>query len=159
VNIPPEKNSNPRQLSISQKLIGMLNTLKSKKPNSEYVFRNPAIDPIQSLETFRKTFRDYRKRATEELDNPRINQITFKSLRHFKATMEYHRTRDIIHVMTLLGHKNIKNTLIYTHLVGDKADEWTCKVATIVDEARQLIEQGFEYVTDIEGMRLFRKRK
>ena len=48
------------------------------------------------------------------------NQITFKTFRHFKATMEYHRTKDIIHVMRLLGHKNIKNTLVYTQLVHFK---------------------------------------
>jgi site-specific recombinase XerD len=29
--------------------------------------------------------------------------------------MEYHRAKDILHVMQLLGHKSIKNTLIYTH--------------------------------------------
>jgi site-specific recombinase XerC len=30
--------------------------------------------------------------------------------------MEYHKTRDIIHVMQILGHKNIKNTLVYVQL-------------------------------------------
>jgi hypothetical protein len=61
--------------------------------------------------------------------------------------------------MRVLGHKNIKNTLVYTHLIGYEADEWTCKVATTVDEAKLLIEQGFDFVTDIECMKLFRKRK
>ena len=28
--------------------------------------------------------------------------------------MEYHRTKDILRIMKILGHKNIKNTLIYT---------------------------------------------
>lgn len=159
INIPPEKNSNPRQLKISQKSIGMLQTLKAMHSHGEFIFRNPAIDPLQSLDNFRKTFNDQRRRAAIALANPRISQITFKSLRHFKATMEYHRTRDIVYVMTLLGHKNIKNTLIYTHLIGDKADEWTCKIATTVNEAKELIEQGFEFVTDMESLKLFRKRK
>ena len=53
-----------------------------------------------------------------KLNNLTINRITFKTLRHYKGTMEYHRTKDILHVMEVLGHKNIKNTLVYTHLVN-----------------------------------------
>ena len=60
----------------------------------------------------------------------------FKTLGHSKATMEYHRTKDIPHVMSLLGHKNIRNTLVYTHLVKFENDEWICRVA----------KQGTEYV-------------
>jgi len=73
--------------------------------------------------------------------------------------MEYHRTKDILHVMQLLGHKSIKNTLVYTHLVDFGGDEFVCKVAKSVDEAEALVESGFDYVTDVDGMRLFRKRK
>jgi len=156
VNIAPEKGSNPRQLRISQKLITMLSTLNR---SSQFIFQTSSGNPLQSLENFRRTFEDQRTRAALELDNPRIKQITFRSLRHFKATTEYHKTKDILHVMRILGHKNIKNTLVYTHLVGYGADEWVCKVAATVDEAKLLIEQGFEFVTDIEGMKLFRKRK
>ncbi|MEM2593341.1 MAG: tyrosine-type recombinase/integrase [Candidatus Bathyarchaeia archaeon] len=52
-----------------------------------------------------------------KLNNLRLKQIHFHTIRHWKATMEYAKTRDILHVMKVLGHKNIKNTLIYTHLV------------------------------------------
>ena len=34
-----------------------------------------------------------------------------------------------------------------------------CKVAKTVEEAKQLLEKGFDYVTEIDGMKLFRKRK
>ena len=73
--------------------------------------------------------------------------------------MEYHRTKDILHVMQLLGHKNIKNTLIYTQLVNFKDNEYVCKIAKTLEEATKLIEAGFEYVTDMNGYKLFRKRK
>lgn len=69
--------------------------------------------------------------------------------------MEYHKTKDILHVMQVLGHKNIKNTLVYTHL----DDEYVSKVAWNLEEACKLIEAGFDYVTDIEGAKLFKKRK
>ena len=74
--------------------------------------------------------------------------------------MEYHRTKDILHVKQLLGHENINNTLIYTHLVTfDNEDDFSCRTAATVKEARELIEAGFEYVTDMADVKLFRKRK
>jgi hypothetical protein len=38
-------------------------------------------------------------------------------------------------------------------------DEYTCKTAKNITEATNLIETGFEYVTEIDGTKLFKKRK
>ena len=38
-------------------------------------------------------------------------------------------------------------------------EEYTCKTAQTIEEAAQLIENGFQYVTEIEGTKLFKKRK
>lgn len=38
-------------------------------------------------------------------------------------------------------------------------DEYNVKVAHDVKEACQLIETGFEYVTEMDGAKIFRKRK
>jgi len=73
--------------------------------------------------------------------------------------MEYHRKRDVLHVMHFLGHRSIRTTLGYRQLIGFADDEYTCKVADNVEQAKQLVESGFDYVTDIDGHRLFRKRK
>ncbi len=74
--------------------------------------------------------------------------------------MEYHKTKDILHVMQMLGHRNIKNALIYTQLISFEGEnEYICKVAKTVERAAELIEAGFEYVCDIDGTKLFRKRK
>jgi integrase len=156
VNIAPEKNSNPRQSRISTRLMAMLNRLPRRY---EYVFRNPKTDPLRSIEVFRRSAARQRRRISERLQNPRIRSITFKTMRHWKATTEYHKTRDILHVMAVLGHKNIRNTLVYTHLVDFHSHEYVCKVARTVEEARQLVEDGFDYVTDVEDQKLFRKRK
>jgi len=59
----------------------------------------------------------------------------------------------------LLGHKSISNTLVYTQPTSFESDEYSSAVAKTLDEARKLVEAGFEYVTDIEGNKLFRKRK
>ncbi len=86
-------------------------------------------------------------------------RISFHTFRHFKATMEYHKTKDILHVMQILGHKNIKNTLIYTQLVDLQDDDYVSKVAKTVKEACELVEAGFEYVCEMDRIKIFRKRK
>ena len=77
--------------------------------------------------------------------------------------MEYHKTRDILHVQQVLGHRDLRNTLIYINL--EKAlfqnadDKFHVKVAHKLDEACKLLEVGFEYVAEIDGAQVFRKRK
>ena len=74
--------------------------------------------------------------------------------------MEYHRTKDILYVMNFLRHKNIRNTLVYTHLVNFGSDnDYVCKVARTVNEAKTLIETGFEFVVEFQDAKLFRMRK
>jgi hypothetical protein len=58
-----------------------------------------------------------------------------------------------------LGHKRLENTEIYTHLIEFENDEWHSATAKTIEEARQLIEQDFDYVTDMDDFKLFRKRK
>jgi len=90
--------------------------------------------------------------------------LTFRTvrlydLRHFAATMIYHKTRDILYTQKMLGHRNLKSTLRYVQLIAFKDDDYTSAVARTVEEVRQLIEAGFEYVTEMEGAKVFRKRK
>jgi len=79
--------------------------------------------------------------------------------------MEYHRTKDILHVQRFLGHKNIQNTLIYIDLEAkmftNSNEGFTTRVAQNTGEACSLIESGFEYVTGEygDGGKIFRKRK
>jgi hypothetical protein len=51
------------------------------------------------------------------------------------------------------------NTLIYTQLVEFESDEYCSAMAGNVDEAKKLIEAGFEYVCNHNDTMLFRKRK
>jgi len=152
LTITPEKGSNPRVFKISNKLASMLNSLQRE---GERVF-----SAYKTLKSLSSTFQRNRKRLAYKLGNPRILKISFHTLRHWKATMEYHKTKDILHVMQMLGHRNIKNTLIYTQLINSEDDnEYICKVAKTVEQAAELIEAGFEYVCEIDGVKLFRKRK
>ena len=153
VTISPLKHSKPRRLKLSSRTVNQLSQLHR---DHAWIFGDGTLRTYQH---FLRNFEMRRKDAAKRLGNPRLNAISFRTLRHFKATMEYHRTKDILYVMQLLGHKSIKNTLVYTHLVDFEGDEFVCKVARTVDEARTLIESGFDYVSELDGIQLYRKRK
>jgi integrase len=145
-----EKNGKPRAFKISAKLLNMLNALPKK---NEKVFGKAIYCSMENQ------FTTTRRRTANKLQNPRLMQIHFHTLRHWKATMEYHKTRDILHVMNLLGHRNIESTLVYTQLISFESDEFHSAVAKTVDEARKLLEDGFDYVCQKDDIMLFRKRK
>jgi integrase len=149
VRVTPEKGSNPRMFRISNKLMSMLNMVPK---DMQTVF-------VPNANVLRKSFQIQRKKIAFKLQNPRLSQISFHTLRHFKATMEYHKTKDILHVMQVLGHKNINNTLIYTQLINFKDDDYIAKVAHSEQEVCQLLEAGFEYVCDYDRDKILRKRK
>jgi integrase len=151
VRITPEKGSNPRILPISNTLIAMLNQLPRDK---EHVFKNGLY------RNFSEGFRRHRIKLAKKLGNQDLKRIKFKTLRHFKGTMEYHKTKDILKVKRLLGNNNIKNTLVHTHLIDFKAEEYITKIAENAEEACNLLESGFEYVlTTPNELMVFRKRK
>ena len=73
--------------------------------------------------------------------------------------MEYHKTRDILHVMQVLGHKSISNTMMYTQLVDFQEDDYVARINHSETETCRLIEAGFEFVCDFGANKVFRKRK
>ena len=156
VNITPEKNSNPRVTHLSNKLLEMLEHLP--KSYGDRVFSRPDM----LIDNHTVTFQRQRKRIAHKLSNPRLLKIHFHTLRYWKGTMLYHETKDMYYVMMRLGHKNIKNTLLYVQLeeaLFQGETSYISKVAKNEKEICSLIEAGFEYVTEFEGAKIFRKRK
>jgi hypothetical protein len=86
-----------------------------------------------------------------------------KTFRTWKATMLYHQTKDPCYVMEYLGHTSLQHTRKYVVLeramFGSGSEDFVCKVAKSVEEATELIELGFEFVNEINGHFLYRKRK
>jgi integrase len=148
------KHGQARTLKISAILQNML---------MDYIARDKLKPDDKLFNTnargYSKMFRMTRNALAIKLHDPTIKQIRLYDFRHFFATNLYHKTRDILLVMKQLGHRNIENTLVYTQLLNLQEDEWTCKTATNVKEATELIEAGFEYIQEIDGIRLYRKRK
>jgi len=150
----PVKGHNPRILPISDKWINMLSRLPKK---SDRIFNGTPRGHALN-------FRRQRNRLAVKLNNPRLKKITFRTLRHWKGTMEYHRTLDAKYVQKILGHKSLQSTEIYINieqaLFQNENDEFHVKVARKADEAAKLVEVGFEYVcTTPDNLMIFRKRK
>jgi integrase/recombinase XerD len=149
-----EKHSLPRIFEASPTLVGMLNSLPKQ---------NNRVLGLMNKSSATTCLINQRKRIAQRLNNPRIAKIHYHLIRHWYATMLYHKTRDIYYVAKMLGHKHTMTTEIYINLekmaFKTNCDEYTVKVATNTEEACQLLEVGFEYVTDIDGKKLFRKRK
>ncbi|MEM3666287.1 MAG: site-specific integrase [Candidatus Bathyarchaeia archaeon] len=154
VTITSAKHCIGRTLKLKPNTLAMLkNYIVLKKLNV-----NDRLFPIKSS-SISESYRIVRNRLASKLNDVSIKTIRLYDFRHFKASMEYYRTKDLLHVKTLLGHKDIRTTLRYVQLIGFSNDEYTCAVARTVDEAKALIELGFEFVCDIDGVKLFRKRK
>lgn len=149
----PEKNSQPRIFKVSSELIAMLKALP--KINMR-VFAN-------SLAARKSAFFHARKTAARKLQNPRLLQISFHTFRHWKATMLYHQTKDVLFVKEFLGHRRIDSTLLYIQLektlFKETTDEFTVKVARNPEEIKALLEVGFDYVCEKDGLMFLRKRK
>ncbi|MGA2769015.1 MAG: site-specific integrase [Candidatus Bathyarchaeia archaeon] len=148
------KNGSGRVLKISEKTLNMLKALilKHKLTNSDKLFKG-------SGSTYGKQFRAARDKLSEKLQDPTIRQIRLYGLRHFFATMLYHKTRDLLLTKQQMGHKKIETTLIYTQLVNNGEEEYYSATAKTVEEAAKLIEQGFDYICDVDAVKLFRKRQ
>jgi len=146
----PEKYGVCRMFKVSNELIAILHNIPKK---SDRIFGN------RTLSSWEGSIALQRRKAAIKLQNPRLLQIHFHTLRHWKATMEYAKTKDILHVMKVLGHRNIQTTLIYTQLINFESNEYHSATAQTIEEASKLIEAGFEYVCKIDNVQLFRKRK
>ena len=138
VRIKPEKGSNPRILPLTEKAIGMLNNVKAIKNRTDgHIFA--------SADSMRSSFHLQRKHVAKKLHCPEMLQIHFHTFRHWKATMEQHKTHDPWHVKTILGHKSIKSTENYIHIEKMRYrdginDAFHVKVATSTEEISALLE-------------------
>jgi integrase len=148
------KNGNPRTLKITTETAQMLkiHIVKHNLNLTNKIFKGKA-------KNYGQQFRQMRNNLATKLQDPTIRNIRLYDLRHYYATRLYAKTRDILFVQQQMGHRQLRTTLIYVQLLNLNDDEWTCKTASNVTQATELIENGFQYITEIDGLKLFRKRK
>ena len=149
------KHGSSRALKISHSLTEMLRShIDAHKLNpTDKLFKGDA-------ENYGKHYRLHRNKLAERLHKPELKSIRLYDFRHYFATRLYAKTKDILFVKQQMGHKKIETTLIYTQLLNTNEEEkYTCRTATNTKEDTELIESGFEYVTERDGLKIYRKRK
>ncbi len=126
----------------------------------EYIAKNPQDLPFPKPKVMSQIWRRVRNRLASNLKQPQLRKIPMKNLRNYSGAQLYYRLLDQIAVMRHLRHKRLETTMHYLRgiTLGGEED-YTCKTATNITEATQLIEKAFQYVTEIDGYKLFRKRK
>ena len=149
------KHGNARVLKIKTETLTLLQKYLSKRN----IALNDKVFEAWTSDTYGKWFRHYRNKLAKKLNDQSFKTIRLYDLRHLFATKLYHQTKDILFVKQQLGHRKLETTLIYTQLIHFHDDEYTSAVADTVEKATQLIDNGFEYVTEMDGLKLFRKRK
>jgi integrase len=155
INPTTAKRGNPRTLPISESLKQKLQEhiiRKNLNPN-DLLFKG--TDP----DHYGKQYRHLRNKLAEKLKDPSIRTIRLYDFRHYFCTKKLNDIGNPYTVMVLMGHKKLETTQRYMHLLNFNDDEWNCVGASTAKEATKLIEAGFQYVTTIEGIQLFKKRK
>ena len=149
------KHGAPRALKISNSLQEMLRTYidKNKLNPNDKLFKGDS-------ENYGKHYRLHRNQLADRLHKPELKSIRLYDFRHYFATRLYAKTRDILFVKQQMGHRKIETTLVYTQLLKINEDEeYTCKAVDNKEDAMKLIENGFQYVMEVDGYKILRKRK
>lgn len=139
----------PRVLRLKPSTLAML---------KRYLAMNQDKRPVPKGKRMGEAWRRYRDDLARKLNDPTLKTVRLYDLRHYFGTMLYHRTKDILFTKEQMGHRKIETTLIYTQLVNFTKDEYVCRVAKTVEEAKSLVEACFEYVCEVDSAKLFRKR-
>jgi integrase len=148
----PVKGHYPGDMPVSNRLLAMFDVLPK---TSELIFPTKYRNMLDC-------YCQVRKRVAEVQQNPRFLAIEFRSFRHWGGSMlSYFSHGNVPFVMKKLRHKSVVNTMKYIHMVHFKDDDFDVEVATTVEEAKEVIGAGFEYVTGEydDGGKLFRRPK
>jgi integrase len=127
----------------------------------EYLTKNPQDYPFPRPKVMSQQWVKARNRLADSLKQPELKNIPMKSLRNYSGAQLYYLFPDPIAVMRHLRHKKLETTMHYLRAIAltNGEEDYMCKVAKTIKEATQLIENGFQYVTEMDGTKLFRKRK
>lgn len=152
----PEKGSNCGIYPVSKDLITRILALPK---SGERIFGQGAY-VSDSLENM---LISARKRLASSFCNPRLLRIHFHTLRHWAITEYAHRAKDPFLVQQFSRHKDMKCVMKYVHYEkiiyqASENDGWTVRSAKTAEEGMELLKVGFDYVTDFDGIKLFRKR-
>jgi integrase len=78
------------------------------------------------------------------------NVIGFHTLRHWKATILYHKIKDTLFVKEYLGHNKVETTLLYIQLAEtifkESTIDFNVKIASKPEEIKASLKVDFKFV-------------
>lgn len=161
INPTTAKNGCARTLKISIPLAQDLQTLiiqKNLKPTDNLFGKSTS-------KHYGTHYREMRKTLAKKLNRPDLLTVRLYDFRHFFGTMRYWKYRDVPLTAQDMGHRDYNTTSKYLHLcrileLMTNNDQWLCRAVQTKDEAKPLIETGWQYVnTTPDGFMLYRKPK
>jgi len=105
------------QLMDEDEIKAIRSYLRTRTDSDDVLFRSRNKNPISP-----RTLDYLIKKYCEEADIPK-EKAHFHSLRHSIAVHLLDAGADIMFVRTLLGHRNIQNTMIYAQITSARRDE------------------------------------
>ena len=125
-----------------------------------YLYKHNSERPFPESRFMSSIWTRTRNRLAQKLQDPQIKQIQMRHLRNYSGAQLYYKTQDPIAVMRHLRHKKLETTMHYLRgITTGGEEEYTCKTATTPEEAKTLIELGFQKIDEFDGIHLYRKRK
>lgn len=124
----PVKGHYPGSVKVSNKLIGMLDSL----PKTSELFFPTTYGVIHG------TYNRMRKRCAHIHQNPRILSIELRTFRHWGGSMLAHYTNgNVLKVKQILRHKRVDSTMKYIQMLNLEDDDFEVTSAT-TDEIKKL---------------------
>jgi len=128
---------------------------------SEYLAKYSKDYPFPQPKVMSQTWIRARTQASQIHNDPTLRTIPMKSLRNYSGAQFYLRyEKDAIGTMRHLRHKKLETTMHYLRaIVLDQEPEYISRAAKTIEEDMELINAGFQYITERDGIKLYRKRK
>jgi len=111
----------------------------------------------KNADNFAENYRHLRNSLAKKYSMPELKQVQLYDFRRFKASKEYHLSRNLLLVKQLLGHKHIVQTEKYISLFDEANIAWVPIVAGTDEEIKQAIQDDCILVCQANGKTYFKK--
>jgi len=137
---------------------------QTKELLTRYLAKHQKEHPFPKAHTQSQMWYQFRQKASEKLNKPQLLNIDLRNLRNYSGERFYKSLpiRDPIALMQHFRHKKLERTMQYVRAIildYEEDDQWISRTSTTIEEDAKLIENGFQYVTERDGTKLYRKRK
>lgn len=143
----PPKGKEPRNVPCNTDLHAVLLELAQTNRSSRLgtIFYHPETGDPVCQEVFRRRY------FARDMEASGTRKIRFHDLRHTAATLMIDRGIDLVTVSKILGHKDMKTTMLYLHLLPNKIAETGLIFSVTPQTVGQVVEGRFPKVALVQA--------